>query len=313
MKPVVLSVDYLPDFLIEPLRAQFDFHHEPHKHDPLQLASLAAHTRALVANGETVLSGEDIARFPALELIAVFGVGYDGIDIAAARARGIRVTHTPGVLTEDVADMAIALMLAVSRRIIQADTHVRSGYWKHASFPLSRKVSGSRLGIVGLGRIGRAVAARAQAFDMDIAYTDLHAARDVAYTYQPGLLALAASVDYLVLAAYGGPSTRGMIDAPVLAALGRDGYLINVARGSIVNEEDLVAALRTGAIAGAGLDVFADEPNVPEALRMLDNVVLTPHAASATRQTRQAMADLTLANLRAHFGGAPLPSEVPPP
>lgn len=311
MPPLVLSVDYLPDFLTEQLRASFDFHHELHRHDPARLEKLAPQARALVANGETILTREMMARFPAAEIIAVFGVGYDGIDVAAARERGIAVTHTPNVLTDDVADLAMALTLAVSRRIVPADRHVRSRAWANGAFPFSRKVSGSKLGIIGLGRIGRAITRRAAAFDMSISYTDRCEIPGVPFPFFPTAAALAAEVDYLVVAAYGGPTTQGLVNAEVLDALGPDGYLINIARGSVVDEPDLVAALQEGRIAGAGLDVFAHEPNVPAELLAMDNVVLTPHMASGTVQTRRAMADLTHANLAAHFAGQALPTPVP--
>lgn len=311
MKPLVLSVDYLPNFLTDQLYASFDFHHELYKNDPALLEKLAPEARALVANGETILTREMLARFPKAEIIAVFGVGYDGIDVAAARERGIEVTHTPNVLTDDVADLAMALILAVSRRIIPADRHVRGRAWSNGAFPFSRKVSGSRLGIIGLGRIGRTIARRAEAFDMQIAYTDRSVIPGAPYDFHPSAATLAREVDYLVVAAYGGPSTQGLVNTEVLDALGPDGYLINIARGSVVNEPDLVAALLDKRIAGAGLDVFAHEPNVPAELLAMDNVVLTPHMASGTIQTRKAMAGLTHANLAAHFTGQPLPTPVP--
>lgn len=311
MKPVVLSVDYLPNFLTEQLYSSFDFHHELHKNDPAALEKFAPQARALVANGETILTGEMLARFPKAEIITVFGVGYDGIDINAASERGIEVTHTPNVLTDDVADLAMALILTVSRRIIPADQHVRSRAWSNGAFPFSRKVSGSKIGIIGLGRIGRTIAKRAEAFDMQIAYTDRNVIPGVKYDFYPDAVQLAKEVDYLVVAAYGGPSTLGLVNTKVLNALGPNGYLINIARGSVVNEPDLVAALQEKRIAGAGLDVFADEPNVPAELLALDNVVLTPHMASGTVQTRTAMADLAHANLVAHFAGKPLPSPIP--
>lgn len=311
MKPLVLSIDYLPNFLTEQLYASFDFHHELHKNDPAQLEKLAPLARALVANGETVLTRDMLAKFPKAEIISVFGVGYDGIDVTAARERGIAVTHTPNVLTDDVADLAMALILTVSRRIIPADQHVRTRAWSNGAFPFSRKVSGSKIGIIGLGRIGRTIAKRAEAFDMQIAYTDRSVIPGVPYDFFPSAATLAREVDYLVVAAYGGPSTLGLVNTEVLNALGPDGYLINIARGSVVNETDLVAALQDKRIAGAGLDVFANEPNVPAELLTMDNVVLTPHMASGTHQTRKAMADLTHANLAAHFAGQALPTPIP--
>ncbi len=311
MKPLVLSLDPLPPFLTELLAEQFDFHADLRRNDPAAFARLAPLARGLVGRGETVLSGEMMALFPKAEIISIFGVGYDGIDVAAARARGIAVTHTPNVLTDDVADLALALLLAVSRRLLPADRHVRSGAWLQGPVPLARKLSGGRLGIIGLGRIGSAIAKRAEAFGMSIAYTKRTVDPAVAYRYYPSAQALAAEVDFLVVAAFGGPTTRGLVSAEVLNALGPNGYLVNIARGSVVDEAALVAALREGRIAGAGLDVFASEPNVPAELFALDNVVLTPHIGSATTSTRQAMADLAFANLAAHFAGKALPSEVP--
>jgi lactate dehydrogenase-like 2-hydroxyacid dehydrogenase len=231
--------------------------------------------------------------------------------VAAARERGIAVTHTPSVLNDDVADLALGLMLAVARRIPQADRFVRDGRWPAGPMPLARKVSGSRLGIVGLGRIGQAIARRAEAFGMRIAYTARSEKPGLAYPYFPTPQALAAQVDFLIVITPGGAATRKLIDAQVLKALGPQGYLINVARGSVVDEQALIEALQDGGIAGAALDVFENEPDVPQALRSLDNVVLTPHTASATAQTRQAMANLVLDNLRAHFAGQPLPTPVP--
>jgi len=311
MKPLVLSIDSLPVFLTDRLAAHFDFHADLEKNDPAAFERLAPQARALVARGETILTGERLARFPKAEIISVCGVGYDGIEVAAAHARGVEVTNTPNVLTDDVADLAIALMLAVSRGVVQADRHVRSGAWAQGAFPLMRKMSGARLGVIGLGRIGSAIAKRAEAFGMSIAYTKRQVNPNVSYRFYPTAQALAKEVDFLVVAAFGGPTTRGLIDAEVLQALGPQGYLINIARGSVVNEAHLVQALQQKWIAGAGLDVFADEPRVPAELLAMDNVVLTPHMGSGTVTSRTAMADLTLANLLAHFAGQPLPSAVP--
>jgi lactate dehydrogenase-like 2-hydroxyacid dehydrogenase len=250
-------------------------------------------------------------QLPALKIVSVMGVGYDGIDVAAAKARGVVVTHTPGVLNDDVADLAIALMLSLSRQIARADRFVRAGQWSGGPLPLGRKVSGARLGIVGMGRIGQAIAHRATAFDMRIAYTARSAKTELPYTYHPSPAALAAQTDFLVVITPGGAGTRKLIDAQVLKALGAQGCLINVARGSVVDETALVDALRGGVIAGAALDVFEDEPNVPQALREMDNVVLTPHIGSATAQTRRAMAELAFANLHAQLTGQPLHTPVP--
>jgi lactate dehydrogenase-like 2-hydroxyacid dehydrogenase len=195
--------------------------------------------------------------------------------------------------------------------MLAADSYLRGGHWAEGPFRLARKVSGARLGIIGLGRIGSAIARRAEAFGMKISYTDRSVIAGSAYAFHPDPVALASNVDFLVVAAYGGPSTRGLVDAKVLEALGPDGVLINVARGSVVDETALVAALRAGRIRGAGLDVFATEPNVPAELVAMENVVLTPHVASGTLQTRTAMADLAFGNLQAHFAGKPLLTPIP--
>ncbi len=308
----VLVVAELPPFLIEPLQKKFELHDHLHKKDPTAFAAVAPRIRAIAASGGSTVTAALMDQLPALEIIAVMGVGYDGIDVAAAKARGVIVTHTPGVLNDDVADLALALMLDVARGISAADRYVRDGSWQtRGNKGLARKLSGARLGIVGMGRIGQAIAHRAAAFSMSIAYTARSAKADVPYRYLPSPSALAAESDFLVVITPGGATTRKLIDAKVLRALGPQGYVINVARGSVIDEAALIEALRGGVIAGAALDVFEDEPRVPESLWAMDNVVLTPHIGSATQQTRQAMADLTRANLEAHFAGVPLPSPVP--
>ena len=311
LKPEVLVVAKLPPFLMQPLQQAYTVHDRTHETDAAAFARAAPRIRAIAGGGESKVPRSLMNQLPALEMISIMGVGYDGIDVAAALERQVPVTHTSGVLNEDVADLAMGLMLSVARRIPQADQYVRTGQWLNGPMPLARKVSGARLGIVGLGRIGQAIADRAQAFGMSIAYTTRHQKPELSYRYYPSAQALAAEVDFLVLITPGGAGTRKLVNAEVLKALGPKGYLINVARGSVVDEPALVEALQNGLIAGAALDVFEDEPNVPEALRVMDNVVLTPHMASGTWQTRQAMADLALANLHAHFSGQPLLSPVP--
>jgi hydroxypyruvate reductase len=309
--PDVLVAARLWPPMMESLQAAFQVHDRVHQSDPVAFAEIAPRIRAIAASGESKVPRELIAQLPALEIISVFGVGYDGIDVAAARERGIAVTHTPNVLNDEVADLALGLMLAVSRRIPQADRYVREGKWPSGPMPLARKLSGARLGIVGLGRIGMAIAKRATAFDMSIAYTARSEKPGNGYRYFASPAALAAEVDFLVVITPGGAATHKLIDAEVLRALGKKGYLVNVARGSVVDEAALVEALKNGTIAGAGLDVFENEPNVPAELRTMDNVVLTPHVGSATWQTRRAMADLAFGNLEAHFAGRPLLSPVP--
>jgi len=223
----------------------------------------------------------------------------------------VQVGYTPGVLNDCVADMAFALMLDVSRGIAASDRFVRRGEWPQARFALGTRVSGKRLGIVGMGRIGQAVAERASGFRMEVGYHNRRPAPDAALPYFESLMALARWADYLVLTVAGGPATRHMVDGPVLDALGPEGFLINVARGSVVDEAALMDALAERRIAGAGLDVFEDEPRVPAALMALDNVVLTPHTASATHETRRAMADLVMGNLESFFATGAVRMPVP--
>lgn len=309
-RPDILgAVKFWPVYT-EMLQGAYTLHDRTHLLDPAAFAAIAPRIRGVAASGESKVTAEMIAQMPALEVISVFGVGYDGVDVAAARARGIPVTNTPDVLTDDVADLGIALLLSIARRIPQADRFVRRNDWPDGPFPLARKVSGSRVGIVGLGRIGMGIARRAEAFGMQVAYTTRNRRTDVAYPHYPDAEALAREVDFLVVITPGGAATQGLIDAKVLQALGPEGYLVNVARGSVVDQEALIAALQSGTIAGAALDVYVGEPQVPEALRAMDNVVLTPHMASGTWQTRRAMAELAFGNLQAHFAGKPLLTPV---
>ena len=307
----ILAVANPPPFLLEPLQAKYIVHQRLHESDPAAFARVAPKIRAIAASGESKVGADLIAQLPALEVISVMGVGYDGIDVAAAKARGVVVTHTPAVLNDDVADLAIALMLAWSRQLPLADRFVRTGQWPKGPLPLGRKMSGARLGIVGMGRIGQAIALRAAAFGMRIAYTARSAKPELPHTYLPSAAALAAQSDYLVVITPGGAATRKLIDAEVLKALGPQGCLVNVARGSVVDEAALIAALQAGTIAGAALDVFENEPNVPQALCEMDNVVLAPHIGSATAQTRHAMADLAFRNLDAKLSGTAPPTPVP--
>jgi lactate dehydrogenase-like 2-hydroxyacid dehydrogenase len=245
---------------------------------------------------------------PDLKMVALAVVGYDRVDLDHARAKGIAVTNTPDVLTDDVADLAIGLMLSVARRLPAQDLYVRQGRWvKEGPPPLARRASGRRVGILGLGRIGQAIAGRALPFASEIGYFSRHPrAEGAAYRYFDDPVALARWADTMIVAVSGGAPTAGLVSRAVIEALGPDGTLINVARGSVVDEDAMVSALIDGRLGAAGLDVFADEPNVPPALLGLDNVVLIPHQGSATRETRQAMADLALANLAAFFAGRPL-------
>ncbi|MBE0550390.1 MAG: 2-hydroxyacid dehydrogenase [Rubrivivax sp.] len=308
----VLAVARLSPLLAPQLAAAYTVHDRLHETDPAAFAAVAPRIRGIAASGDSKVDVELIARLPALEIISVMGVGYDGIDVAAAKVRGVQVTHTPNVLNDDVADLAIGLMLCAARQLPAADRYVRAGQWAASGpMPLARKMSGARLGLVGMGRIGQAIAHRAAAFGMSIAYTARSARAGLPYRYLPTAKALAQESDYLVVITPGGAGTRKLIDAEVLAALGSKGILVNVARGSVVDEAALIDALERGVIAGAALDVFENEPHVPERLLALPHVVLVPHIGSATAQTRQAMADLAAANLAAHFAGRPLLTPVP--
>lgn len=309
--PAILSVAKLSPLFASQLDAAFTVHDRLHQTDPAAFAAAAPAIRAIAASGESKVDADLIAQLPKLEIISVMGVGYDGIDVAAAKARGAVVTHTPNVLNDDVADLAIGLMLSAARQLPAADRYVRSGAWANGPMPLARKMSGARLGLVGMGRIGQAIAHRAAAFGMSIAYTARNARPALPFKYVASATALAAECDYLVVITPGGAGTRKLINAEVLAALGSKGILVNVARGSVVDEAALIDALERGVIGGAGLDVFESEPHVPERLRALPHVVLAPHIGSATTQTRQAMADLAFGNLQAHFAGKPLLSPVP--
>jgi len=310
-KPDLLTVARLAPFLMEPLQRAFTVHDRLHEQDPAAFERIAPRIRAICGSGESKVGAELMARLPALEIVSIMGVGYDGVDVTAAKARGVMVAHTPDVLNDDVADLALALMLNIARRIPQAERHVRDGQWPAGPMPLASKMSGARLGLVGMGRIGQAIALRALAFGMPIAYTARSAKPGLPYAFHATPQALAAASDFLVVITPGGAATRKLIDAGVLRALGPNGYLINVARGSVVDEAALIEALQQGTIAGAALDVYENEPNLPAALRALDNVVLVPHIGSATTQTRHAMAARAFDNLQAHFAGQPLPSAVP--
>ena len=307
----VLAAAKLSPMYTAQLQARFTLHDRLHDTDPAAFAAVAGRIQAVAASGDTKVNAALMAQLPALKLISVMGVGYDGVDVAAAKARGVTVTHTPDVLNDDVADLALGLMLCAARQLPAADRYVRSGQWLQGAMPLARKLSGARCGVVGMGRIGQAIARRAEAFGMAVSYTARSDKPELPYRYYPSALALAADSDFLVLITPGGAGTRKLINAEVLAALGPKGILVNVARGSVVDEAALIDALEKGTIAGAALDVFENEPEVPERLKALPHVVLVPHIGSATSSTRQAMADLAIANLCALQAGRALVSPVP--
>lgn len=295
----ILQVGPLKPSLAETLTDRYDALVLPD--DDSRAAFLAEHgpsIGAVVTTGRTGVPAELMAQLPALGAVINFGVGYDTTDVETAAARGVLVSNTPDVLTDCVADTAIGLAIDTLRRLSVADRFVRRGEWPQAgNFPLTRKVSGKRVGILGLGRIGQAIATRFEAFGCPISYHSRSEVPGSPYTYAASPAQLAADVDILVLATSGGSGTQHLVDRKVLEALGPEGYLINIARGSVVDQDALVELLLEGGIAGAGLDVYTEEPTVPAELMDLDNVVLLPHLASGTVETRAAMEQLTLDNL----------------
>lgn len=252
-----------------------------------------------------------IEKLPALEIIASSAVGYDGIDVVAAAERGVVVTNTPDVLTEEVADLTLGLLLATLREIPRADAYLRAGEWPKAPYPLTGTLRGRSVGIVGLGRIGKAIARRVEGFGVPVSYHGRRAQAEVTYPYFPSVVELAKAVDVLIAVTPGGAETKHLIDAPVFEALGPNGVFVNVARGSVVDEQALIAALKNGTILAAGLDVFENEPNVPAELIALPNTVLLPHVASASVHTRDGMAQLAVDNILAWLGNKPPLTPVP--
>ena len=280
---------------------------------PAFLARWAGEITVVVTSGTQGVGTALMRELPALQAVVNFGVGYDTTDVRQATERGISISNTPDVLTDCVADTAIALLLDVLRQFSAADRYVRGGKWIAARYPLTTSVSGKKIGIVGLGRIGGAIADRLGGFGCEISY---HNRREVAgspYRYSPSVLQLAQESDVLIVAAAGGADTQHLVSADVIAAIGPDGYLVNVARGSVVDQDALVRALVEGSLGGAGLDVFEDEPHVPAELLGLNTVVLLPHLASGTVETRRAMVDLTLANLDRFLADGSLLTPVPAP
>lgn len=312
MKPELLVVADSRPLVEEQLGRDFvlHFYHTAADREAL-LAEVAPRIRGIVTKGEVGASKALMDRLPALEIVACFGVGIDAIDQDACRARGVPITNTPDVLTEEVADMGLMLMLAVMRKLRPADLYVRSGRWaKEGPFELATSPRGKTMGILGLGRIGKAVARRAEVLGMQVRYHG-RKRQEVAYPYEPDMVALARASDVLVLCSPGGAPTRHLVNAAVLDALGPEGFLVNVARGTVVDEAALVRALAEKKIAGAALDVFEFEPEVTPALLEFENVITSPHQASATVETRDAMGQLVVDNVRAHFSGRPLVTPWP--
>ena len=311
-KVTALQLCRFSDYLEGELAKRFDvvrWFALPAAQQQAWLAHFGGEVRAIVTGGHIGCSNHMMDMLPALGIVTINGVGFDKVDLDHARARGVGVTTTPGVLTEDVADLAVGLVISLLRRLPASDTHVRAGKWPKEDMPLSRKVSGRRFGIVGLGKIGVCIASRLVPFG-SVAYTG-PAEKRGPYPFYADILSLAREVDVLIVACSAKAGTRHLIGAPVLNALGPSGYLINVARGSLVDEQALIEALAQDRLAGAALDVFENEPHVSEALRASDRVILSPHIASATQETRMRMADLVLENLDAFLAGLPLPTALP--
>ena len=315
MKPLdVLAPAKGMDLIEEQLSARLPLHRLWMEPNPdVWLAEWGPRVRAIaMTGGHAHLDEAYMRRFPDLEVISSFGVGYDNIDAKAAARLGITVTNTPGVLDDEVADTALGLMIMTVRQLPQAERYLRAGQWSaKGAYPLSPSLRGRTVGIFGLGRIGKAIATRVNAFGLEVVYHGRHAQADVPYRYYSSLIDMAKAVDILIVIAPGGPATRHIINAEVLKALGPDGVLINVARGSLVDEKALIEALRNKTILAAGLDVLENEPSVPQELIALENAVLLPHVGSASVKTRRAMAECVVSNLFAWADGKPPLTPVP--
>jgi lactate dehydrogenase-like 2-hydroxyacid dehydrogenase len=307
MKPELLATTPIYAPTLAALEREFTLHRlwtagEPERY----IGERSARVRGVVTTGLVGLSRSRMDALPGLEIIACFGTPNGTVDLAAARARGVVVTNTPDSIAAPVADLALGLLIAVMRRICASDRFVRAGKWREGPPPMGRELGGKTCGIVGLGRIGKGIAQRAAACGMAVCYHGPHRKEDVRHPYYPDLEAMAQRADCLVLTCPLTPATRNLIDARILDALGPEGFLINVARGPVVNREALISALAEKRIAGAGLDVFWDEPDVPPELTTLENVVLQPHMGSSTQEIREERGRKLLENLRAHFAGKPL-------
>jgi lactate dehydrogenase-like 2-hydroxyacid dehydrogenase len=312
MKPAVLALGVFPLATMTTLAELFELYHStvyPFPDDALA-GDIRARIRGLATEANRGATRALMASLPKLEIIACFGVGVDAIDLAAARERAIPVTNTPGVLADECADLAIGMMLTSARQIVMADRYVRSGEWLKGPIRLGHGVGGKTLGVVGLGGIGRAIADRAKAFRMTVLWHGPRPKPDVPYEYVDNLVELARRSDFLMVACKGGVETRRLISGPVLDALGPDGTLVNIARGSIVDEPALIERLRDGRLGHAALDVFENSPRIAPAFLELPNVLLQPHHGSATVETRTAIGKLMIDNLAAHFAGRTLPTPV---
>jgi lactate dehydrogenase-like 2-hydroxyacid dehydrogenase len=310
-KPDILLTGAYPEWDMTDLEARYTVHKLWEAADRENFIAVhASSIEAVATRGELGASADLMQKLPNLKIVSCYGVGTDAIDLAYAKANSIRVTNTPDVLNDDVADLGLGLLLATARRIPFGETLVRDGNWGKVAMPLVTRVSGKKLGIVGMGRIGQAIAKRASGFDLAIGYFTRSEKSELSYRYFNDLLALARWAEFLIVIVPGGEGTKNLIDAEVLEALGQDGILINVSRGSTVDEGALLEALEARRIKGAGLDVFCKEPAIDSRFAALDNVVLQPHHGSGTVETRRAMGQLVRDNLAAHFAGNPLLTPV---
>jgi lactate dehydrogenase-like 2-hydroxyacid dehydrogenase len=312
MKPVVLSLGVFPAATMATLADLFELHHftvYPLPHGTLS-PEVQTRIRGVATEANRGATRALIASLPNLEVISCFGVGVDGIDLTAARERGIPVTNTPGVMVDECADLAIGMMLASARQIVFADRYVRSGEWLKGPIRLGHSVGRKTVGVVGLGGIGRAIADRAQAFRMKVLWHGPRPKPDVPYEYVADLVDMARRSDFLMVACKGGEETRGIISAAVIDAVGPEGTLINIARGSVIDEPAMIERLRDGRLGFAALDVFQNSPRIASEFLELPNVLLQPHHGSATVETRTAIGQLMIDNLTAHFAGRKLPTRV---
>ncbi len=310
MKPEIVMVGPMMPHVMAALDQDFRVHRLWEAPDPGALLAGAAAARGIATTGDRGADAALMDALPKLEIVACYGVGVDAIDLAHAADRRVIVTNTPDVLTDDVANLAVGLMLDVTRGISAADRFIRRGDGLKGPMPLSQSLVGWRVGILGLGRIGLAIARRAEALGCWICYYGRRRREELSYSYYEDLTAMARDCRLLVISCPGGEATRRLVGAEVLEALGPEGVQVNIARGTVVDEPARVRALEQGRLGGAGLDVFVDEPRVPEALLAMENVVLQPHLGSATAETRRAMGNLVVENLRAHFNGEPAPTPV---
>jgi len=313
MKPDVLALGAFPPAMMARMQECFTLHHFV-PDDPFPSSALApaarARIRAIATEANRGAARELIFALPALEVVSVFGVGIDAVDVAAARERSIPVTNTPGVMADDVADLAIALLLASARELLPSERFAREGRWLAGPYGLGHSITGKRLGVIGLGAIGAGIARRGAALEMQVAYSEVAANPGVPYRFIKDPVELAANSDFLVVACFGGPSTHHLVSAQVIAALGPAGTLINIARGSIVDEQALIAALQAGKLRAAALDVFEHEPRIPAELVAMPNVIVQPHMGAATIETRERIGTLVVDNILARLAGKPLLTPV---